>query len=397
MRSFCWLIFGAIAFLGVGCKGHTHIAGTVKNKWDQPIYPATITLRQGERTRQTQASRDGKFDIALEHDPFTVELKLTATSDIYKTTEKSFSSRDHLQSMDLTMEELPEPTLAELRKSLLKGLAVKDAKELAEQMCRQLPNAAAFPLKSFMSGDDVHDTLVLLGGVAQSCLVDHLTDSTWMPDSRSEPLADFHAGDAALWILSDAGLDFDGVIVPLLDQKKWHETGVYEYFFWVNQGNHRNLVQTSVKRWLQQHPQCCGTEADFSNVADASTLDKIPSLRFLDLQKHLSAIKPGMNEQDVRLLLGPPDGEADVKHMDGVIVFNRYEKSAAFYFLEMGSGGKVDFRRRSFFRDRYIIVFFSENGKFVRVFSNVSQLPPIFPRSEKLWNGMIHASMAARK
>ncbi len=295
------------------------------------------------------------------------------------------------------MEEAPEPTLAEIKKIWLKGMNVGEAKELAELMCRQLPNASAFPMKSFLSGDDVHDTLVLLSGVAKPCLVEHLTDSTWMPDSRSEPLADFHAGDAALWILTDAGLDWDSVITPLLDPKKQNEIGVFEYFNWVNQGNHRKLVQDAVKHWLVLHPESCGSEADFTGSAETNASDKLSPQRLIALQQALAKLKPGMDEKLARHILGPSDAEADPEHLDGVMDLNRYEKSAAFYFIKTQENpkGKPELNRRNFLHDRYIIVFFSENGKLVRVFSNLPELAPIFPRSEKLWTRMIYASMDA--
>lgn len=388
-----------IAILGItSCKGHTHITGTVTSKWGSPIYPAQITLRQGERVQQVQASRDGKFDIAMDHAPFKVELKLIATSSYYNTVEKNFSSSAGLKTIDITMEEAPEPTVAEVRKLLLKGVSVNEAKKLAELMCRQLPNAAAFPVKSFMSGDDVHDTLVLLSSVAQPCLVDHLADATWMPDSRSEPLADFHAGDAALWILTEAGLDWDKVVTPLLDPKKQESIGVFAYFDWVNKGNHRKVVQQAVKRWLQEHPECCGTEKDFINTPETATITRISPPRLAELQQAWPRLRAGMDEKIARQLLGPPDVEADLLHLGGVASLNRYEKTAAFYFIETRSNaGKPDFRHRDFVRDRYLIIFFSENGKFVRAFSNVPEFAAIFPRSEKLWSRIIYASMAARQ
>jgi hypothetical protein len=394
-RSFCLSAVCVIAVLSLaGCKGHTHITGTVKNKWGGPIYLATITLSQGENKQQVQTTQEGTFDIALDHPLLKTDLKLTATSDIYKQVEKSFSSRDHLKTVNLIMEERPEPTLAEIRKSWLKGVTLKDAKELAELMCQQLPNAAAFPMKSFMSGDDVHDTLVLLSSVAQPCLVEHLSDSAWMPDSRSEPLADFHAGDAALWILADAGLDWD-IVVPLLNQKKWKGVGVFAYFEWVNQGNHRKLVQKSVRKWLKNHPDCCGRSTDFTSNTDSAPVSKISPQRFAELQLAWKQLKPGMAEQVVRKLLGPSDDTADPEHMDGVADLNRFEKSAEFYVVENHSGkdGKFYCRRRDSLRDRYVIVFYGENGKFIRAFSNVPELPPVFPKSEKFWYSMIVASM----
>jgi hypothetical protein len=214
-----------------------------------------------------------------------------------------------------------------------------------------------------------------------------------MPDSRSEPLADFHAGDAALWILSDAGLDWDGVITPLLDPKKTESSGVFEYFDWINKRNHRNVVQQSVKLWLQQHPKCCGSEADFGDT-EIAPVYKITPQRFAELQQAWTKLQPGMDEQLARQILGAPDAVADPEHLDGIMDLNRFEKSAEFYLIEnrTGSNGKFDFRRRDPLRDRYVIIFYSGNGKFARAFSNVGELPPIYPKSEKLWDAMIQAS-----
>ena len=393
----CLRIFYSVLLgLLLGCEGMTHIDGIVKNAQGAPLPNVEITLTQGERSVHSRSSNDGKFHIGMTHEPSNVKLSLSLAKDGYKAFTKAFHARDHLETISVTLQESPEPSLSEIRKARTRGLSQEEAKQLAELMCRQLPNAAAFPMKSSFSGDDVHDTLVLLSGIALPCLVDRLTDSTWMPDSRSEPLADFHAGDAALWILTDAGLDWDSVIVPLLDQKKWKGTGVYEYFYWVNVGNHRKLVQNTVKRWLQQHPECCGSEGDFSNTADTAPINRIALQRFAELQQAWTKLKPGMDEKLARQVLGPPDGEANPEHMEGVSEYNRFEKSAALYVVEnhpRKNNEKFDFVHRDSLRDRYVIVFYSGNGKFARAFSNVLELPPIYPKSEKRWSAMIEASM----
>ena len=40
--------------------------------------------------------------------------------------------------------------------------------------------------------------------------------------------------------------------------------------------------------------------------------------------------------------------------------------------------------RRDPLRDRYVILYFSGEGKFVRMFSNVPNIPPIFPSECRL-------------
>jgi hypothetical protein len=394
LRLLARLILCAIYTLGLaGCDGHTRIRGIVKNHNGAPVPNVDVVLAHGERSVHALSSSDGSFHLLMVHSPSNVKLTLSLTRDGYEPFNKTFHSHDNLTTVDVTLQELPEPTVGQVRKLRLKGLNAHEARELAELMCQQLPNTAAFPMKSFLSGDDVHDTLVLLSGFAQPCLVDHLADSTWMPDSRSEPLADFHAGDAALWILSDAGLDWDGVITPLLDPKKAKSIGVFEYFDWVNKRDHRKVVQQSVRLWLQQHPNCCGSERDFGDT-EIVPVYKITPQRFAELQQAWTKLQPGMDESLARRILGAPDAVADPEHLDGIMDLNRFEKSAEFYFVEnhTGKGGKFDFRRRDPLRDRYVIVFYSGNGKFARAFSNVRELPPLYPQSEKRWSAMIAAS-----
>ncbi|HEV2992007.1 MAG TPA: carboxypeptidase-like regulatory domain-containing protein [Candidatus Angelobacter sp.] len=395
-HSIAGVMICAIVFLGLsGCDRSTHITGIVKNAYGAVIPNVDIALTQGEHAVRTHSSNQGRFSIEMVHAPSNAKLTLSFTRDGYQPFSKSLNADDHLADLEITLQEAPEPTVAEVRKLRLKGLNAYEARERAELMCRQLPNAAAFPLKSFLSGDDVHDTLVLLSRFAQPCLVDHLTDSTWMPDSRSEPLAVFHSGDAALWILADAGLDWSSVIEPLMDPKKWRVIGVFAYFDWVNKGHHRKVVQGAVKRWLQQHPECCGSEADFGPTGINNTPTyKIAQQRFLELQQAWMKLKPGMNEKLARQLLGAPDAIADLEHLDGVVELNRFEKSAEFYVIEnrTGKSAKFDYRNRDSLRDRYVIVFYGGNGKFVRAFSDVPELPPIYPQNEKHWSSMIEAS-----
>jgi hypothetical protein len=79
------------------------------------------------------------------------------------------------------------------------GLNASQATQLANLMCRQLPNLTSArdavigppPPKDLsikkepqerVVWDDVYDALVELGGYSVPCLVDRLTDARWMPD-----------------------------------------------------------------------------------------------------------------------------------------------------------------------------------------------------------------------
>src|SRR5215813_4490889 len=186
-------LFAALAALIISltlasCDGGTKIVGVVKDRAGTPIGDVKITLAAGESIRQVESASDGRFLVAMTHTPFKVELKLSAVKVGYEPFNKTFFSSDHLRDIVITLQEAEEPSRTKVRQLLTKGLSATEATRLAELMCRQLPNSAAFPGKGSLIGDDVHDTLVLLGNFALPCLIDRITDSTWMPDPRSDPL-----------------------------------------------------------------------------------------------------------------------------------------------------------------------------------------------------------------
>ena len=98
------------------------------------------------------------------------------------------------------------------------------AAKLAELMCSQLPNVGTIleivrvqtpnsapppaPSQEPIVTDDVYDTLVRLGPYSLPCLTDHLLDTRWMPDPRSEPLLGAPlVGDVDYMILMDKGVE----------------------------------------------------------------------------------------------------------------------------------------------------------------------------------------------
>ena len=349
--------------------------------------------------REVRSASDGRFVISMMHAPFKVELKLAATKDGYEPFNKTFASTDNIRTMTITMTEAPEPPLTEIQRSALSGLSAAAATDLAQSMCRQLPNSAAFPFKGSFIGDDVHDTLVLLGRFSVPCLIDRITDYTWMPDPREDPLwGDFRAGDAAFFILCDAGVHFDAVVVPMVNKKRWNEVGVYAYFEWINQGDHRRRLQQAVRSWLERHPLCCdGREGPSGNTEPAPAF-KIAPEKFAALRQQLAGIRPGMDEKSVREMIGPPDFELDLERIGEIISLNRREKSAVAYLVQAQSDLSREhaFQKRRCLQDRYLIVFFTEQGKLARVFSNVDQLPPIYPQNRKLWLTLMYGKNALR-
>jgi len=61
---------------------------------------------------------------------------------------------------------------------------------------------------------------------------------------------------------------------------------------------------------------------------------------------------------------------------------NHNEHLAYIYFVERWTD---EVPRRDPLHDRYLILYFSAAGKFTRMFSNVADIPPVFPQSASSW------------
>lgn len=252
--------------------------------------------------------------------------------------------------------------------------------KLAGKMCSQLPNVALLPFKSELSGDDVHDTLVMLGPLAVPCLVDRITDDTWMPDPRQAPVApDVRAGDIAFFILTRLGVDFD-VVLPMLDKEQWEGVGIYAYFAWARRPGSRERLQQAVRDWLQSHPHCCQSALKIEQASTAQPVARLNRAELSQLQNRLAQLQPGVDDVSILETLGSPDltrsGEFDWG------MSKRGEESAAVYFVERWSDSP---KKCDHLRDRYVALFFTKQGKFVRMFSNVESIPPIFPADKDDW------------
>jgi hypothetical protein len=105
-----------------------------------------------------------------------------------------------------------------------------------------------------------------------------------------------------------------------------------------------------------------------------------------------------MSSAQVISLVGRPDAEQHAGaeqpsdhaggglRLLGICSSNRGERLAYIYFVERWAN---DIARRDPLRDRYLILYFNPEDKLTRMFSNVAEIPPVFPRSEAQWQQLI--------
>jgi hypothetical protein len=291
-------------------------------------------------------------------------------------------------------------------------LTATEAKNLAELMCGQLPNVGTIfatirieipetshpvPPQESMVTDDVYDALVRLGPYSLHCLTDKLADSRWMPDPRSEPLVGAPVvGDIAYMILGEKGMpDF----IAKLAHKKPGELREDDFFIWPSTGNHRQLLQDTVREWLTKHPDCCGAAPILRSTAPSVLKFRMPKADLEKARGQFLHLRLGMSPEQVLTTMPNPDAidrgpDSGAAHWDtallGDCAVDHNETLAYIYFIERWADEIV---RRDPLRDRYVIVFFSGEGKLTRTFSNVATIAPILPpRSYRAWLRLICSS-----
>lgn len=297
----------------------------------------------------------------------------------------------------------------------------KQATKLAELMCRQLPNVGTIfsiikvtpapgtkivPAQNPHIMDDAYDTLVSLGPYSVPCLVDRLTDARWMPDPRSEPLLGMPVvGDVAYIILTDKGVED---VVPGLIHKKPADVLMGDYFEWPSIGDHRQRLQSAVRAWLLKHSNCCGPPPILRTAPPSGVKFRMSEADLGKARVRLSLLHPGMNPEQVLKIAGKPDaiergylgakdrspsGSEDI-NLIGACAGDHNENLAYIYFTERWT---EHIGWRDPLRDRYVILFFSAEGKFTRMFSNVADIPPIFPSTMRTWQRLMWGVTVEKK
>jgi hypothetical protein len=282
-------------------------------------------------------------------------------------------------------------------------------------MCRQLPNVGTIleviqtgatnvgPAKDPPITDDVYDTLVRLGPYSLPCLIDRMRDTRWMPDPRSEPLLGAPVvGDVAYMILGDKGVHD---VLPDLVHKKPDEIRMDDYFLWPSVGDHRLRLQTAVRNWMLKHPNCCTAAPIIWTASLSAAKLRMSEVELTRTRSRLSQLRPGMSPAEVLKIAGKPDGidrsdnapqQSPSEHLSllGFCANDHNENLAYIYFVERWAD-RID--RRNPLRDRYVILFFSAEGKFMRMFSNVATIPPIFPSTETTWHRLMWGEPVKKK
>jgi hypothetical protein len=293
-----------------------------------------------------------------------------------------------------------------------------EATKLAELMCRQLPNVTTIIASVQIQGgevgpaaedpaviDDVYDALVWLGPYSLPCLVRRMADAQWMPDPRSEPLLGGPlVGDVAYMILGNKGVpDF----LPSLAHRKLAEMRMDEWFMWPTVGDNRRRLQTKVREWVHQHPTCCTAPPIIRKSALSGMKFRMSANELARASAQFSRLRPGMSSAQVLNIAGKP--YAVDQHNDrgeplppgstpigllGLCAGDRNENLAYIYFAERWTDAVS---RRDPLRDRYVIVFFSAEGKLTRMFSNVAEISPTFPPTMAAWDRVMWGEPVKKK
>jgi len=301
----------------------------------------------------------------------------------------------------------------------------KEAPQLAEMMCAQLPNLGTFneylevapaaaPVPPADSNeylpsaieDDTFDALLRLGRYSLPCLVDHLSDTRWMPDPRTEPLLGAPlVGDVAYMVLGDKGVPD---LLPGLAHKKPNELRMDDYFIWPREGNNRRKLQDAVRAWVREHPDCCGDSTIELRAAPAQPVFRMNQDQLSVAREKFARLRPGMTADQVVAIAGkpnatdtagtsstdPPDDDSQYPELLEVTSGDHNENLAYIYFVERWAD---EIARRDPLHDRYVILYFSGQGTFTRMFSNVLGIPPIFPQNAEAWRNMLWGEPAREK
>jgi len=179
-------------------------------------------------------------------------------------------------------------------------------------------------------------------------------------------------------------------LLTRLAHKKPNELRMDDYFIWPSTRDHRQRLHNAIREWIMKHPNCCGTLPNLGPMAPTTLKFRMSKSDIERVQSKFSRLRVGMKPEQVLKIAGKPDAIDPGEGLDhwhtallGSSAKGHNEKLAYIYFIERWS---EEIARRDPLRDRYVIVFFSGQGKLTRMLSNVATIAPILPpRDYNVW------------
>ncbi len=104
-----------------------------------------------------------------------------------------------------------------------------------------------------LGNDEAYLALRNAGEAVVPCLIEKITDTTPMPDPRMAPkYSGTVVGDVAFFMLLDiTGLEFEALL-PDEVRESCRVNGVYAYFDYVANSEHRAQLQQRLRDWWRQ-------------------------------------------------------------------------------------------------------------------------------------------------
>jgi hypothetical protein len=220
--------------------------------------------------------------------------------------------------------------------------------------------------------DEVYNHLRALGADAIPCLIQRIKDAEPMRDPRQAPKwGDVRVGDTAFFVLGDMGIPLDLILESVFssaDKERHKEVGIYAYFEWIAKGkNRRAQLQDAVRRWYDGNPDCCQTRlGETSKKAEPDF--QMDDAGLHRLRKKLAAVRFGQRRGRVVSIVGSP---ASVAEYDSVAEVGRVKTLT--YIVRKWDRGKDDL-----LLDRYVKLFFLNDGGLFGIFSSVPGIPSRF-------------------
>jgi len=118
--------------------------------------------------------------------------------------------------------------------------------------CERISEIRSIPMKG-QGSDEAYVDLMKAGDSAVPCLIEKITDTTPMPDPRMAPkYSGTVVGDVAVFMLTRITETEFQALLPEEVKESYRDSGVYAYFKYVAEPEHREELQKRWRQWWQQ-------------------------------------------------------------------------------------------------------------------------------------------------